>query len=660
MEKRKTLARSQELSKLELTLIADLLATAASEFSNRSCNDFSFPATPEHKVIGETMVRRREPDYWDEENTLADFLSQMVAEDEVYVYDHWAADYFAERCKRLASATPVGKLSAAEMGIIDDLLESSAVDHESWYDDGVPNLDITLSPSAEHRGLMAAALEYQTPRGWKAKVEKLKNATGPISLPDFQVMRYLGARCRAHSGVTDVVFTADAPSGFPATSRQKAAKRRAGTAPVIQRAGIAPRFPQIKPYLKRLPQSFENWQSEEVPQLEQYAAGRGDATLRDDINVTLGFIDARESLFRCSLALRWHAVQIALGGAAPTVKEKNVKVPSLKATEREFEKLVEGGRHVHMQIPPASNAQDFKEALESEDDRKYAEQIDAEVSTAEFHIVRHLLLNGHAPEHVQHAFVALAPELAARKGKAAKAYVADTMQRAIADPDLQRWREAHRSARADAAALRQTVGKDWLTLWRRSVAYDYWSCRMAAHCGGPWDYWFDNIVATATDCLVLGWQKEAVSLFRQIREHLEQSRFRIFGEDGHSTQYFLLRLACDWQGWPRRSNGEALFAALLAHWRTPDADALAPLMLALCDHHTHEALKQNADLDATYYPFETLAVLRLRMLHGLKNPALDHPLMCTPLGALPEVTKPYTDKLLESVLKQARREFRDL
>ena len=576
------------------------------------------------------------------------------------VYDDWAADYFADRCKRLASVTPVGKLSAAELGIIDELLESSAEDHEGWYGDGGADLDITLSPSAEHRSLFAAVIEHQAPRGWKTKVAKLEKATGPISLPDFQVTRYLAARCKAHAAVADVVFTVGASSASAATPAQDAAEIRAGAVPVIQRAGIAPRFPQIKPYLKAFFQSFENWHSEEVPRLEQYAAGNGDATLRVNSNVTLGFIYARQSLFKCSLALRWHAVQMALGGTTATGKDKNAKVPNLKTTEREFAKLVEGGKHVHMQIPPALNARDFKAALDPQYEGKYAEQIDAEVSRAEFVIVRHLLFKGHAPEHVQQAFLALAPELAARKGNDAASYITDTMQRADADPELQKWREDERAAQADAAALLREVGRDWPALRCRSVAYNYWSCRMAAHSGGPYDYWIDSIVGTATDCLVLGWEKEAVSWFRQAREHLKQNRFGIVNEDTYSTQYFLLRLIFDWQGWPRQSDGEPLFAALLAHWRTPDADALAPLMLAVCDRHTHQAVKKDADSGATYYPFEALAVLRLRVLHGLKIPPLDHPLMSTPLGALPEVTEPYTDDLLESVLKQARLEFQDL
>lgn len=662
MEKPKITGRSESLSKLELTLIAGSLATAASEFSERSCNDFSFPATPEHKAVGEAIVRHREPGYWSKDNTLADFLSEMAAQKErVVVYDDWAADYFADRCKRLASVIPVGELSAAELGIIEELLESSAEEHASWYGDGRADLDITLSPSAEHRSLMAAAIEHQASRGWKAKVVKLEKATGPISLPDFQVMRYLAARCKARAAVAGRMFTAGAPVEAPATSAQNVAEMGEGAVPVIQRDGIAPRFPQIKPYLKAYSQPFENWHSEEVPYLERYADGKGDTTLRYNSNVTLGFIYARQSLFRCSLALRWHAVQMALGGTTATGKEKNARIPSLETTEREFQKLVEGGEQIHMQIPPALNAQDFKKALEPGFQGKYPEQIDAEVSRAEFDIVRHLLFKGHTPENVQHTFLAWAPELAARKGKDAQAYVADTMQRAVADPEFQKWREDQQSAQAGAVALQHAVGKDWQAVWRRAVAYNYWSCRMAAHSGGSHDYWFDNVVNTAADCLVLGWEKEATGLFQQVREHLQQNRFSgIVNDKKHPTQYFLQRLVSDWQDWPRQSDGEPLFAALLAHWRTPESDAVAPLLLALCDHHTHQAAKKDVDPGAIYYPFETLAVLRLRVVHGLEIPPLEHPLMSTPLGALPEVTDPYTDELLERVLNQGRLEFQKL
>jgi hypothetical protein len=147
-----------------------------------------------------------------------------------------------------------------------------------------------------------------------------------------------------------------------------------------------------------------------------------------------------------------------------------------------------------------------------------------------------------------------------------------------------------------------------------------------------------------------------------VRTDINEQRFGNVNESKNSTQYFLLRLIADSQGKPRTGDGEPLFAALLAHWQTPDADALAPLLLAACDRHTHQAAKTDGPLKSQhiYYPFEALAVLRLRLLRGLTNPPLEHPLMSTPLGALPEVTKFYTDELLEGVVKQARVEFQDL
>jgi hypothetical protein len=112
-----------------------------------------------------------------------------------------------------------------------------------------------------------------------------------------------------------------------------------------------------------------------------------------------------------------------------------------------------------MQISPALNARCFEEIFEPDFDRTYAAQVDAEISQAEFRIVRHLLLNSHAPDHVQQGFLASAPQLTARKGKDAVTYVADTMQRAATDPSLHEWREQHRSAQVDAAAFQRTIGK---------------------------------------------------------------------------------------------------------------------------------------------------------------------------------------------------------
>ena len=663
MEKAKPVVRSDALSNRELALIADSLATAADQFADRSCNDFLFPVTPENRTIGEAIVRFQDPDYWTADNTLADFLASMRANNKwLFVYDNWAADYFAKLCKRLSTIAPAGPLSAAELTIAAQLLESSAEDHESWYEDQRADLDVTLSSTDEHRSLIAAAIEQQAPRGWQAKLAKLAKGSGTISLPDFQLMRYLAARCKAHAAVTQAVSVARILADPAAIQASGATPGTATAVPAIERTGIAPRFPQLNRYLKAYFQAFANWQTEQVPLLERYASGTAGATLAYAGGFTTEFATARQSLFQCSLAIRWHAVQTALGGAIAATDEKKTKVPALKATEREFVKLIEDGRHVHMQISPALNAGYFQEVREPDFDAFEAGRLDSEISRAEFDIVRHLLFKGHSPEHLQQAFLTFAPELAACKGEDAASYVANTIERAAADPTLREWREQHRSAGAGAVAFQRRIGKDWLAPLRRAVAYDYWSCRMAAHCGGDWNYPLNNIVGTATDCLVLGWENEASALFEQVRSHFRENRFKNVNDKKNASQYFLVRLIAASQGLPRTGDGEPLFAALLAHWQTRDADALAPLLLALCDRHTHVAATSDGPLHLhdTYYPFEVLAVFRLRQLRGLSNPVLDHPLMSTPIGALPKVTEFYSDELLEGVVKQARLEYRHL
>ena len=56
-------------------------------------------------------------------------------------------------------------------------------------------------------------------------------------------------------------------------------------------------------------------------------------------------------------------------------------------------------------------------------------------------------------------------------------------------------------------------------------------------------------------------------------------------------------------------------------------------------------------------PFEILAVLRVRAIAGLENPALPHRLMETPLGQLPMPSQPYMDELPKGIIEQTRKDF---
>jgi hypothetical protein len=232
------------------------------------------------------------------------------------------------------------------------------------------------------------------------------------------------------------------------------------------------------------------------------------------------------------------------------------------------------------------------------------------------------------------------------------------------------------------AALRGQDG--WLEPWRQWVAYSFWAHRIvtvwnthgqpqaANHAASPLPLFLDRAGATIGDCLSLGWTDLAVSLADSTRAALRTGTFVDGGHRGsRRTQHFVLRLVADWQGWPPRqpTNGkddriafdEPLFNALLANWRSTDLASVEFLLLAACDRHTQQSRTDSAskffdmcNLEAYFDPFEVLSVLRLRELHGLDNPRLEHPLTASPLGRLPPVTEPYHDELLEGLLRHGK------
>jgi len=207
---------------------------------------------------------------------------------------------------------------------------------------------------------------------------------------------------------------------------------------------------------------------------------------------------------------------------------------------------------------------------------------------------------------------------------------------------------------------------DWYPQWQRSAAYGYWAYRMDLE-RRTQSTSLKNILCSAANCLVLGWQDWAIDLAHRVYLGLDEPRvFFEYSDLRHPrTHIFVLRLFADWQGWPQRewkkwAFDEPIYNALLAQWRTPDADALNPLLVAACDRHTHESrfggsTVYDIDNDGFWYdPFEVLTVIKLRQLHGLANPVVDHLLMTTPLGKLPEPAPLYNDALLEGVLARVR------
>ena len=236
-------------------------------------------------------------------------------------------------------------------------------------------------------------------------------------------------------------------------------------------------------------------------------------------------------------------------------------------------------------------------------------------------------------------------------------------------------------------AIQAAFGEgSWQVIWQRSNAYAYWYWRMkyithrqifdefengkrTQYLGTLSLQRMGNVIA---DCLALGWPDWAIDLSERAHWALDHGGFFDGGDLHHlRTQCFILRLIGDWQDWPERvwpswAMDEPIFNALVEHWRTPNPDDIAPLLLAACDRHTYQSKAQSStaqwdisNSDAWYDPYEILTIFKLRELHGLDNPVLDHLLMNTPLGKLSEAVPPYTDELLEGVLAEAMKEYTD-
>ena len=112
---------------------------------------------------------------------------------------------------------------------------------------------------------------------------------------------------------------------------------------------------------------------------------------------------------------------------------------------------------------------------------------------------------------------------------------------------------------------------------------------------------------------------------------------------------FGLTIIGDWLGKPLDLDKHALprdpaWGQLVAHWREPDPDKLAPILVAACDTHVQRIALTSREIDSgnfefgspfeAVYPAEILAILNLRRSLGLPNPSIDHPLMKTPYASL--------------------------
>ncbi|MCZ2342007.1 MAG: hypothetical protein LC104_09455 [Bacteroidales bacterium] len=99
---------------------------------------------------------------------------------------------------------------------------------------------------------------------------------------------------------------------------------------------------------------------------------------------------------------------------------------------------------------------------------------------------------------------------------------------------------------------------------------------------------------------------------------------------------------------PVRSLG--VYAKVIADW--DDDTALASALRAACDYHCLRSQSDETDPEFrwspyTVFPGEILAIIRVREALTGRRVRVDHPLMCTPLGTVPEAITEIADPLVE-------------
>ena len=188
-----------KLSPIELSRIENLLADAAAEFANHSCNDFSCTATAENKAIFVAIVKWQagQPSGDPDPSWIEEIEKVHIENEKIVSFDNWAMGYFAQRCKALAkSAANEPGLSPAELGMISALLDVMVEFREIDPKDRDAMVDYTLSATDENKRFIAAVITHEGGDGWQRRVAEVMLSNDEIAVPEHWLMRYFSDRCK--------------------------------------------------------------------------------------------------------------------------------------------------------------------------------------------------------------------------------------------------------------------------------------------------------------------------------------------------------------------------------------------------------------------------------------------------------------------------------
>ncbi len=216
--------------------------------------------------------------------------------------------------------------------------------------------------------------------------------------------------------------------------------------------------------------------------------------------------------------------------------------------------------------------------------------------------------------------------------------------------------------------------------YARSVCFEYWrsliQSRVVAKTA-PLS--FANTIRILSDLVCLGWITEAEILLRQVAHDYKNSRyFDVNEEFSHPLYHWLFRICLDkwniaFDSWGKSFYGEAVdvfrdgeclsvpeLNSLFDLWKAEDLSTNSNTLIWLNDYYISRtvgsSLEFSNDLLHTRYPAVILAWFRLRSELGLPLPNINHPLMKPDYARLAPAQAPYSDSVIDSVIKRLRDE----
>jgi hypothetical protein len=161
---------TSSISQGEWSVLAELLALVAEQFSYKSSTDYPLAPSDEHKAIVAAAIERvgRAGDWSDDAASWEDYVAAIMAEDtQIIAFMDWMAEHLAARCQLAAAGAE--HLSDAEMALIVDMLEVAREDHDEAESLGL--VPYAIEQTAANRAVLAQISDETTrPPGQEAQV----------------------------------------------------------------------------------------------------------------------------------------------------------------------------------------------------------------------------------------------------------------------------------------------------------------------------------------------------------------------------------------------------------------------------------------------------------------------------------------------------------